>query len=335
MRFLLLCTAAAALRAPPLAPHARGSLSHTHRAPSAAMDTVRPRADLKGRAALAVLAGLGAVETSAISWSKLAGDDALRLLCPTGGGCADVLDGPWSEVFGVPLAAVGAAAYASVGLLAAAPLRLPAAGGGSKGADMLLVGLTAAMASASACLMLLLVFEIQVACALCIGSALLSASMFAVALRTEILPNRTEGFVVSVSAAALSVMAAALLYLVGPAAEDEVQFDADGLPRPPAIGSHSSEEALSIARRMKAKGGRMFGAFWCSHCINQKEIMGREAMAIVPYVECDAEGSNSQKDICVEAGVKGYPTWQLDGQLFPGEKGLDELRVVLDKLDAR
>ena len=48
------------------------------------------------------------------------------------------------------------------------------------------------------------------------------------------------------------------------------------LAKPPVIRSHSSEEAIAIARRMEAKGGRMFGAFWCSHCINQKETMGRE-----------------------------------------------------------
>ena len=41
-------------------------------------------------------------------------------------------------------------------------------------------------------------------------------------------------------------------------------------------------------------------------------------MAIVPYIECDAEGANSRRALCSESGVKGYPTWQLDGQLFPG-----------------
>ena len=41
-------------------------------------------------------------------------------------------------------------------------------------------------------------------------------------------------------------------------------------------------------------------------------------MAIVPYIECDADGSNSARALCSDSGVKGYPTWQLDGQLFPG-----------------
>ena len=56
-------------------------------------------------------------------------------------------------------------------------------------------------------------------------------------------------------------------------------------------------------------------------------------MAIVPYVECDAEGSNSQRGVCDAAGVRGYPSWQLDGQLFPGERSLEGLRELLDDVE--
>lgn len=34
----------------------------------------------------------------------------------------------------------------------------------------------------------------------------------------------------------------------------------------------------------------MYGAFWCSHCYDQKQMFGKEAMAEFPYVECYPEG---------------------------------------------
>ena len=86
---------------------------------------------------------------------------------------------------------------------------------------------------------------------------------------------------------------------------------------------------MEVARKLEAKNGRFFGAYWCSHCLNQKETLGKEAMQLVPYVECDADGFNSKRSMCQENGIKGYPTWQVDGQLFPGERSLDELEELL------
>jgi hypothetical protein len=44
--------------------------------------------------------------------------------------------------------------------------------------------------------------------------------------------------------------------------------------------------------------------------------------------------ADSQKETCQEEGIKGYPTWQLNGKLFSGEKDVTELTELLDKLDA-
>ena len=52
-------------------------------------------------------------------------------------------------------------------------------------------------------------------------------------------------------------------------------------------------------------------------------------MKLVPYLECDENGKNSRRSECVAAGVKGYPTWQVDGKLFPGEKDLGEIEEML------
>ena len=63
------------------------------------------------RAPRAALAGLGLVETGAIAADKLSGSESLSTLCSaSGGGCSDVLNGPWASVAGVLLALFGAAA---------------------------------------------------------------------------------------------------------------------------------------------------------------------------------------------------------------------------------
>ena len=43
-------------------------------------------------------------------------------------------------------------------------------------------------------------------------------------------------------------------------------------------------------QRLRDSGARMYGAFWCSHCYDQKQAFGAEAMAAFPYVECYPEG---------------------------------------------
>ena len=55
-------------------------------------------------------------------------------------------------------------------------------------------------------------------------------------------------------------------------------------------------------------------------------------MQYIPYVECDREGYNNKREICREREVPGYPTWEIGGELFPGERSLDELREIVDDI---
>jgi uncharacterized membrane protein len=99
---------------------------------------------------------------------------------------------------------------------------------------------------------------------------------------------------------------------------------------PPRITTESSAAALTLASDLKSLNSRMFGAFWCSHCYDQKQELGYEAMESIPYVECDREGYNNERDLCKEQKVPGYPTWEIGGKLFPGERSLEELREIVD-----
>ena len=58
----------------------------------------------------------------------------------------------------------------------------------------------------------------------------------------------------------------------------------------PEVTTKSDERAVSLAKRLKAAGVEMYGAFWCNHCYDQKQAFGQEAMEEFPYVECYPDG---------------------------------------------
>ena len=70
----------------------------------------------------------------------------------------------------------------------------------------------------------------------------------------------------------------------------------------------------------------MYGAWWCTHCYHQKQQLGKEAFKDdIEYIECARDGYDTQYSLCKEKNVPGYPTWEIDGQFFPGELSLDQL----------
>ncbi|KAL3795548.1 hypothetical protein HJC23_009261 [Cyclotella cryptica] len=111
------------------------------------------------------------------------------------------------------------------------------------------------------------------------------------------------------------------------ASTDSRQYDKNV---PPPITTTSSPMALSLATDLSSLNSKMYGAFWCSHCYDQKQALGYQAMQSIRYVECDREGYKNQRELCRERDVPGYPTWEIGGELFPGERSLDELREIVD-----
>ncbi len=75
-------------------------------------------------------------------------------------------------------------------------------------------------------------------------------------------------------------------------------------------------------------GAKMYGAYWCGHCQNQKKMFGDDGKILVDmgiYVECDPNGENPQTDLCLEKGIKGYPTWEINGKFYPGKQSFEKL----------
>jgi len=81
----------------------------------------------------------------------------------------------------------------------------------------------------------------------------------------------------------------------------------------------------SFAQCLRTKGAKMYGAWWCPHCADQKESFGY-AFQYVNYVECSPPGERTMNDTCKQAGIKNFPTWQYpDGSRVEGVQPLDVL----------
>ena len=90
-------------------------------------------------------------------------------------------------------------------------------------------------------------------------------------------------------------------------------------------GSGTSEELLTLATCISDAGAKFYGAFWCSHCQQQKKDFG-DASDALPYVECATPDGRGQTEICVQEKIEGYPTWVFaNGERVSGHVALASL----------
>jgi hypothetical protein len=68
----------------------------------------------------------------------------------------------------------------------------------------------------------------------------------------------------------------------------------------------------AFAQCLAAKPAKMYGAYWCPHCTDQK-AMFESSFHYVPYVECGVPGSRDEAQVCKDAGIKHFPTWEFAG----------------------
>lgn len=80
-----------------------------------------------------------------------------------------------------------------------------------------------------------------------------------------------------------------------------------------------------FAQCLKDQGATFYGAFWCPHCQAQKKLFG-SSVKLLPYVECSTLDASGQTQICIDKGIKSYPTWEFaDGSRLDGEIPLADL----------
>ncbi len=80
-----------------------------------------------------------------------------------------------------------------------------------------------------------------------------------------------------------------------------------------------------FAKCLSSKGVKMYGAFWCPHCQNQKKMFGN-SWKYMTYVECSTPNGQDQTQQCKDSGIDGYPTWEFqNGKRISGELTLQQL----------
>ena len=314
------------------------------------------------------MASLGALETGYLTYAKLVAPNSATLFCGSSQSavisCDQVLNGPYSNVpflENVPLAVLGFLAYSSVVGLALFPLM-------NKRVDdtqnrILLTALTTTMATFSIFLMTLLFGVLQASCPYCVFSAADSFMLANLALIGGCLPEGTvegseERDTTGGKTVAVGFLGAFLgaVLVFGNGSIDAINSVSGGnsstllattisggnkqpqeglLYAPPEITTESSARALSVARSLRDFDAKMYGAHWCSHCYDQKQTLGKQVFdkskgkPLVEYVECSKDGINSQSKVCKAKEVPGYPTWEIRGNLYPGEQSIDELEDLI------
>jgi uncharacterized membrane protein len=270
------------------------------------------------RIAMAILASIGALDTGSITlkrWGLLG-----PLLCPGGSdGCDKVLNSAWGSLFGQPLSLFGFLAYAAVLVLAVLPLLLRSDSRGPL-AQRCWWGLfltTLGMAVFSLLLMGLMVFRIQAFCPFCLISALISLALLVLSLIGNdwddpgqlVFRGVLLGLMVLLTGLAWSTAVGSPAVEVG-----------KGVPIP--VRSASTPATIALAEKLSASGARMYSAYWCPHCHEQKELFGKQATAKLTIIECAPDGRNSQAALCASKKITGYPSWEIGGQIESGVKPL-------------
>ena len=273
------------------------------------------------RVVMAVLATIGALDTGSITlkrWGLLG-----ALSCPGGAeGCDKVLNSPWGSLFGQPLSLFGFLAYSAVLLLAVLPLVRP---GDSRDplvqrSSWALTLTSLGMAVFSLLLMGLMVFRIQAFCAFCVLSAVLSLALFVLSLLAH--PWEDRGQLIF-----RGVLVGLLVLLIGLGWSTAVGQPESSLGKgaPLPVTSPSTPATIALAEHLTKVGAKMYSAYWCPHCHEQKELFGKEASAKLTIIECAPDGRDSQAELCTAKNIQGFPSWEINGTIDSGVKPLAKL----------
>jgi len=275
---------------------------------------------------IGAIALVGAAETAYLTAIKFLGDGAA---CPTEG-CDRVLASPYATVLGLPLPLFGFLAYGAIAVLALGPLAIKSEGNKDRQQQLetsswwLLFVVSVAMVVFSGYLMYVMAFEIKALCIYCIVSALFTLTMLSLTLWGRRWKDIGQLLFVGLIVAIVTLIGTLAVYapISGNGSSPTTAIGETG----PSITTTSGPAEMALAQHLQETDATMYGAWWCSHCHDQKQLFGQAAAKEIPYVECDPEGVNPQTEVCrSQPEVTGFPTWEINGQFYPGTQSLETL----------
>ncbi len=249
------------------------------------------------------LAVLGLILTTYLTVSAWTGRAVAG--CAAGSGCDVVLGSRWARLFGLPTSFWGFLAYGSVAGLAFVTrpdLRWKLTWIVSVVGALYSVYLTAVS-----------VFTLKTACPYCLASLGLWLAILALGTtrRPAALPRFSwRPWLLRTVTGALVLVLALHLHYVG-------MWSAAVGPEDPRV--------RALAEHLARTQARFYGASWCSHCREQKELFGASAHRL-PYVECSPSGRGRPEALaCLAMNIRVYPTWVINGRRIEGVLTLREL----------
>jgi uncharacterized membrane protein/glutaredoxin len=289
----------------------------------------------KSRWLIGAIALLGLALTTYLTLIKLTGNSAL---CLAGGdGCNIALSSAYATVFGLPLSLYGVVAYFLMAVLALVPSVVRPEAKSQRDRlenwtwNLLLIGATG-MTAASSYLVYILAFELHVFCPYCMASATFSVSLFLLTLFGRLWEDWGQVVFTGLIVAIVTIVGTLGVYAneTPPALIDgRIPIPALKTAPKPGVGweiaTTSTAPEIALAQHLRQTGAKMYGAYWCPHCSEQKLLFGNPAFSQIDYVECDRKGKNSQTVLCQEKGIHSFPTWEIAGELHEGIQTLEKL----------
>ncbi len=222
-----------------------------------------------------------------------------------GTGCDKVLNSEWSKLFGMPTALwgfLGYTALAGVAFIKQVETHFKLAW------TLALFGVLY-----SAYLTTISLVELKTTCPYCLTSAALMIVILTTVIyqRPQSLPKFSwRSWLIKTATVGVVVVAAIHLHYIGVWGK--------------SVGSENPR-IRALAEHLQKANVKFYGAYWCPHCKEQKELFGASAERL-PYVECSPLGpGTSQAAVCDQKGIQGYPTWIIDGQRYEGVLSLSQL----------
>lgn len=308
----------------------------------------------KSRFIIGAIAIVGLILTLYLTITKLMGGEVACSTdaTKTAAGCNSVLDSAYAYPLdpqgktGPPLSLFGSFAYLVMATLALSPLFVNP----EKNKQLRLNlekwtwwGMAISsfvMATFSAFLMYVLAFKLQMVCYYCIGSALFSFSLLTLTIIGHDWEDMGQIIFTGVAIALITLVSAVGVYANVDVAvhQNPPEIAQDGkivIPKPtvppqPPIGweitTTSGESEIALADHLAKSDAVMYSAYWCPHCYDQKQLFGKEAFNNhLKKVECTPEGKDGEPQKCVDAKIRAFPTWIIQGKVYEGVQSLEKL----------
>lgn len=90
--------------------------------------------------------------------------------------------------------------------------------------------------------------------------------------------------------------------------------------------AHENED--SVLKQLIDSGSTFYGVNWCGYTKKQLSVLGINEHQTngLDYVDCDVD-----QEVCSSKGIDAFPTWQINGKMFPGFYDVHQLRELLKR----